>query len=824
MGLLNVAQCTVFAEEGRSVLDTGEPAPSSRVGPTNASACEVACSRFASCSAPSTPLPMSLASCMVRCQTAQEIGGSEEGSVPFRVCASQRDCEEVRQCGKLLKHPAVVASCASMCRSAQGESRKSPTLDAPGRPTHPFAADAGVTGPGRLPTTARANRLVGVRPRDVSTSAGVRARLRVAGPPATLPAEGGTLAARPGGILLTLEQPGALAAVSAWTSSHGLPSPQRLRYGKELYFIDGVDEARGMALVDQLNHLPGVRAELDVVHSYSPSWHPNDPSLDQSWTLSNPGGRGAVAGIDGRVLEAWDITAGSPNVVVGVLDDGVDVRHPELASQCLPPMNYPSNWEEQVDSASAFFASHGTRCAGVIAATADNGIGSAGVCPHCTILPYYLGDPSGNSFRVTNKQIADSLVAMTEAGAWIISNSWGPSAGDPRFATPRDPSPNSSSVVRAALEYAETYGRNGKGTLVLFASGNGNEPVPSYIAFPTGLIVSAVDDQGLKAFYSDFGPAVSVVAPSTGGVLGVFSTGPNVFNVPGYDTFFGGTSAACAFAAGVAGLVMSANESLTAAQVRALLKESAMKIDPVWGQWGSDGRSPFYGAGLVNAHRAVQRAVGLGPASDGYDAPSDVRAGAGCTQTAGARCRTQESCAPGLACEAIPSLGTSLCVAPAANASCLAGNYESEGFCLPSRDACGLSLEAATCGIAEDDCDAESNPGCDLRDTECVTPGYVCPNGRACAGLICTDACASDADCTDGTACYPMKNRYGQWSDAVRGCAWDSLASCAVDCEVLASLAADETRSAFIACIEGGEATAQMASTCRSMIERRFLP
>jgi hypothetical protein len=87
----------------------------------------------------------------------------------------------------------------------------------------------------------------------------------------------------------------------------------------------------------------------------------------------------------------------------------------------------------------------------VIAAEADKRIGSAGVCPGCRLQPYFLGDSSGDPFDVTDKKLADSLVALTDAGAWIISNSWGPIAGDPRFVGPR-PSVEPSDAVRAAID------------------------------------------------------------------------------------------------------------------------------------------------------------------------------------------------------------------------------------------------------------------------------------------------------------------------------------------------------------------------------------
>src|SRR5690606_19462091 len=182
-----------------------------------------------------------------------------------------------------------------------------------------------------------------------------------------------------------------------------------------------------------------------------------------------------------------------------------------------------------------------------------------------------------------------------DAGAWVINNSWGASGGDPRFQLSNFGVGVIPQLVRAAFDYAETDGRGGKGTVILFAAGNSNEIVNDYGAYESVLAVAAVDDQGLKSYYSNFGVAVDIAAPSNGGLNGITTTAAP----SGYTNSFGGTSSACPFASGVAGLILSANPELTAAEVRDILRASATKIDPVWGEW-KDGISPFYGSGMVN--------------------------------------------------------------------------------------------------------------------------------------------------------------------------------------------------------------------------------
>src|SRR5690606_18197207 len=206
-------------------------------------------------------------------------------------------------------------------------------------------------------------------------------------------------------------------------------------------------------------------------------------------------------------------------------------------------------------------------------------------------------------------------------------------------------------LVRAAFDYAETDGRGGKGTVILFAAGNSNEVVNDYGAYESVLAVAAVDDQGLKSYYSNFGVAVDIAAPSNGGLNGITTTAAP----SGYTNSFGGTSSACPFAAGVAGLILSANPELTAAEVRDILRASATKIDPVWGEW-KDGISPFYGSGMVNAYVAVQMARGacVDPAT--CQAPSDA-CGSSCDSEQCGECRTDSNCADGYRCQALPALG-----------------------------------------------------------------------------------------------------------------------------------------------------------------------
>ncbi len=169
-------------------------------------------------------------------------------------------------------------------------------------------------------------------------------------------------------------------------------------------------------------------------------------------------------------------------------------------------------------------------------------------------------------------------------------------------------------IVKAAIDQAVEKGRKGRGCVIFFAAGNGDESVEldGYASYPKVIAVAATTDQDRRAWYSDYGKAISVAAPSSGGRNGIWTTdvrGRRGYNPRGdWTGEFGGTSAACPLVAGVAALVLSANPKLTAQEVRQLLEATADKVDPKGGRYDASGWSPWYGYGRVNALRAVREA------------------------------------------------------------------------------------------------------------------------------------------------------------------------------------------------------------------------
>lgn len=317
--------------------------------------------------------------------------------------------------------------------------------------------------------------------------------------------------------------------------------------------------------------------------------------------------------------------------VIAVIDDGVDLEHPEFnrIGKIVAPRSYRGepNHNPRPKSTSD---DHGTACAGV--ACADGLYGASGVAPKAQLMPIQMGDG--------DQAEADAFVWAADRGADVISCSWGPPDGTgENFPLPAS--------TRLAFDYAVEKGRKGKGCVILFAAGNGNESVDDdgYASYARVIAVAACNDRGKRSVYSDFGKAVWCCFPSDDLpearplTRGIWSTdlrsidGSNPGRLSDGDHFgnytdsFGGTSSATPGAAGVVALVLSVNPALKWNEVRDILKSSCDKIDSDYMQidkddltdadkkeleirkYDKDGHSQAYGYGRINAEKAVLLAL-----------------------------------------------------------------------------------------------------------------------------------------------------------------------------------------------------------------------
>jgi subtilisin family serine protease len=220
-------------------------------------------------------------------------------------------------------------------------------------------------------------------------------------------------------------------------------------------------------------------------------------------------------------------------------------------------------------------------------------------------------------------------VYAADKGADVISCSWGPEDGDwwstrSKLHGRRHPI---SALTNDAIEYALKKGRKGKGCLIVFAAGNGNETCDSdkYISHPGIIAVAACNDRSKKSVYSDYGKCIWVCFPSNDFnakifkhpaplTRGIWTTdrvgkkGHKQKNFADYTGTFGGTSSACPGVAGVCALLLSINSRLTHKQVKEILRLTSDKIDLKKGNYDNDGHSELYGYGRVNAAKAVELA------------------------------------------------------------------------------------------------------------------------------------------------------------------------------------------------------------------------
>lgn len=310
----------------------------------------------------------------------------------------------------------------------------------------------------------------------------------------------------------------------------------------------------------------------------------NDPDFSKQWGLNNTD----YPGMDVNACAAWELSQGE-GVKVAVFDSGVQLDHPDLLAN-LSPLSYDA---EDGSSPSYIYrqSSHGTHCAGIIGAVKDNNYQVAGIAPKCTLMS--ISYPfSGNPFLEPDK-IADGINWAWMNGADVINNSWG-------CKTP-------SQLIDEAIENALTRGRNGKGTVVVFAAGNDSTFKPSYPANSHSdiLVVGSIDKDGFKSSFSNWGNSLDLVAPGRG----IFST--ILYSLPNYKK---GTSMAASFVSGISALVLSRNPDLTAKEVGNILEQTAKRIRTNDYPYEKTSVHPngfwniYLGYGLVDAYAAVQNA------------------------------------------------------------------------------------------------------------------------------------------------------------------------------------------------------------------------
>lgn len=292
------------------------------------------------------------------------------------------------------------------------------------------------------------------------------------------------------------------------------------------------------------------------------------------------------------------------DVTIAVVDDAVDTRHPEFAGRVAgqwdaetgEPSSIPHGWQP-----------HGTKVAGLALGCGNTVIG---VAPDARLLGIRV--PALSS-RLGDPTEAAGIRWAADHGADIICCAWGPqqlTADNGRL----------PDYTRDSIDWAVTQGRDGKGCVVVFSSGNDGSDIAlnEYASHPSVIAVGACNSHATRPDYSGWGDALWCVAPSNdpGDPVGAGETydtttpvGSFLLGETFYTSDFGFTSAACAIAAGVCARILSANSNLTWRDVREVIADSCRKIDDASGSYDGRGHSPFYGFGCLDLPRAIDIAL-----------------------------------------------------------------------------------------------------------------------------------------------------------------------------------------------------------------------
>ncbi|MHA7289133.1 S8 family serine peptidase [Arthrobacter sp. MDT3-24] len=374
------------------------------------------------------------------------------------------------------------------------------------------------------------------------------------------------------------------AAAAGVLRRHGLNDGPGI--GSTGAHLIAVPAGKELQLIEALSRNPAVEyAEPDHVVTAAST----DEYFPRQYALQNTGQSfkntantltvaEGTADADVDAVEAWTVTTGS-GIKVAVLDSGVDSKHEDISSKVVDRANFSSSATRGKDPVAEDYYGHGTHVAGIVAATANNTYGVAGVCPGCTIL---AGKVLSDNGMGSSSSLANGINWAVSKNAKVI---------------------NMSLAVGASitLETAVNNAWNAGVVLVAAAGNGGNENKFYPGAYPNVIAVGATDNNDAKASFSTYGASwVDVAAPG----VNVYSTFPNhrfalasQYNRSrGYD-IGSGTSMASPIVAAVAGLAWSSHPGATNASVRANVESTAEKIT---------GQDSYWAYGRVNADKAVR--------------------------------------------------------------------------------------------------------------------------------------------------------------------------------------------------------------------------
>ncbi|MBO4711838.1 S8 family serine peptidase [bacterium] len=452
---------------------------------------------------------------------------------------------------------------------------------------------------------------------------------------------------------------------------------------------------------------------------------------------------------------------------VAIMDSGVDFEHPDLKNKLEDGFNMvhagetgnPGTYDPD-DPMNAMYGtagySHGTNCAGVAAAE-GNEIGTVGICPWCGIYPVtYMEGGMGTQESSSDKKLMEVYTKYAEDPEIVAINcSFGPMSGMGDI-------PASQGEIESHKKFMEE-GRNGKGGVIVYASGNdgvdasytgiltyefkmkrGDKDVKSSV-----VTVGASSGWDTRVTYSNYGEMLDIVAPSlsmrpTLGIATSYLTGYGDMEDKDYTNQFSGTSSATPVITGAFGVIFSVNPELTLEEGIKILHDSADKVNPETGFYDENGHSIKYGYGRLNLLKAVRLAMGkdmceeeTDEAADNIDNNCDGSVDEGLAKDIS---KVSGKCKADSDCETADFKGSDV--------KCLTGDFGkfrfNDGYCVIKND-------KFTC--------PDGTAPTDDYGTECLlecNKDNPCPAGFGCTDEMlgkCFPECSSNDDCSKDAYC-----------------------------------------------------------------------
>lgn len=368
--------------------------------------------------------------------------------------------------------------------------------------------------------------------------------------------------------------------------------------GLSRWFSVKVDEGQNADELLQRYRDSGLVEYAEPIYTYTIASTPDDPyfASEGSWgqLYEDQWGLKSI-----QAEKAWNISSGSPETIVAVIDTGADYRHPDLRSNIWH--NSAEIADNEIDDDHNGYVDdvigwdfcdntknprdgngHGTHISGIIAAVGNNATGISGVCWQAKIMALKALTDNGGGI---SKQLAQAIKYAADNGARLINISWGGFGN--------------SAVVKDALDYA--YNHN---CLIVAAAGNNNSDAGRFFPgnYSQAITVTACDANDKRASFTNYGTVVDVTAPGVD-ILSLRAEGTDMYQkethiVGQYYYRASGTSMATPFVSGVAALIVSQNPLLANSEIEKILYASCEDL-------GETGKDKYFGYGKINAAKTM---------------------------------------------------------------------------------------------------------------------------------------------------------------------------------------------------------------------------